>query len=161
MFRPLIFEENGGGFPTYTAGNMNTGSFKFLPDNGNGWLQSYVPSYAYLNGDFGYELPYVDWVLSANNVPPLSVANVTSKIATNAYPNPAASEVNVSFTMDNVADATINLTNTVGQVVKTQSFSNVANGQATFSTSDLANGVYMYTVEANGQRETGRVVVSH
>lgn len=78
-----------------------------------------------------------------------------------AYPNPASSEVSVSFRLNKAANVNVTLTNTVGQVVGSKSIASSSNGVAAFPTSGLANGVYFYTVEANGQRQTGRVVVSH
>ena len=51
--------------------------------------------------------------------------------------------------------------NNVGQVVNAQTVNNVVKGQATFNVSNLSAGLYFYTVEANGQRETGRVAISH
>lgn len=81
--------------------------------------------------------------------------------ASKAYPNPAQGQLFVPFALNATTNATVTLTNTVGQIVKTQSFNNVNEGRAEFSTSDLANGVYFYTVEAQGQRQTGRVVVAN
>ena len=82
-------------------------------------------------------------------------------IATSAYPNPAGNELSVSFNLAVSADVTVSLVNTLGQVVATQTVSNTSKGSAAFNTSKLANGVYSYTVMANGGRSTGRVVVAH
>ncbi len=56
---------------------------------------------------------------------------------------------------------TITINNTLGQALTTQSFKNVSSGKAVFSTSSLSDGVYFYTVKANGQQTTGRIVVAH
>jgi hypothetical protein len=80
-----------------------------------------------------------------------------------AYPNPANTEVNIPFVMAQDANVKITLTNMVGQVVKTQNIKAAA-GQslkATFATSDLAAGIYIYNVEANGQHTNGRISVAH
>lgn len=82
-------------------------------------------------------------------------------ILTKATPNPATSDFTVSFTQATPAPAVISITNTVGQVVATQNVGATANGVATFSTANLPSGVYFYSVNANGSRATGRIVVAH
>ena len=66
------------------------------------------------------------------------------------YPNPATNAVNLK--MSNVAlgkDITINITNTLGQTIKTQSATAQSNMQV--SISDLAPGTYlMYIKDSNG-----------
>ena len=74
----------------------------------------------------------------------------------NAYPNPAMNELNITFST--TSTATVTLTNMVGQAVATQS--NV-NGVAKFNTAALADGMYIYTIQAGTARTTGHVVVAH
>lgn len=92
----------------------------------------------------------------------LAVENVNSiAISTSVSPNPASNEVKVAFAQANAANAVITLTNTVGQVVATQSVSAATSGSATFNTAALPAGVYFYSVMANGERSTGRVAIAH
>jgi len=92
----------------------------------------------------------------------LDVANNVSSVkSVTAVPNPATSQVNIKFSMNNAADVKVSVANTMGQVVASQNINNATEGNATFSTANLANGVYIYTLEANGQRQTGRFVVAH
>ncbi len=92
----------------------------------------------------------------------LDVANKISAVkSVSAVPNPATSQVNIKFSLNNAADVKVTVSNTMGQVVASQNINNTTEGNATFSTANLANGVYMYTLEANGQREAGRFVVAH
>ncbi len=100
--------------------------------------------------------------LSCPTCPTLSVATVKGNIlSANAYPNPAATEVRVPFELKAAANVNVTITNTVGQVVKAANMGNITKGEAVISVSDLTNGVYFYTVDADGQRQTGRVVVNH
>jgi len=78
-----------------------------------------------------------------------------------AYPNPASSELTVSFDLSAANDVTVTLTNMVGQTVAVQTVNNVSNGIATFNTTSLPEGVYIYTLVANGTRSIGQVVVAH
>lgn len=91
----------------------------------------------------------------------LSVKNVNNtfnKVV--AYPNPAKAEVRIPFILNVNSDVKVTLTNAIGQVVKSQSFKNVNNAVASFNVVDLTDGTYIYTVEANGQRESGRIAVT-
>ncbi len=95
-----------------------------------------------------------------------SVHNINSIVGTDmaAYPNPANNEINVSFIMNQNVNATVSITNAVGQVIATKEVANVIakqNNIVTFSTADLSAGLYFYTVEAKGQRTTNRFVVTH
>lgn len=92
---------------------------------------------------------------------PVSVGLVGKEIyEIDAYPNPAADVVNIPFILTSNTDATVTLTNAVGQVVRTQSFNGIDRATATFNTNNLTNGIYLYTVEANGQRRSGRVMIA-
>jgi len=92
----------------------------------------------------------------------LGVANVNKTISnTNASPNPTSSELAVSFNLSAQANVSVTLTNTVGQVVATQTMDNVTGGKASFNTSNLPSGIYFYSVNANGERSSGRVTVAH
>jgi hypothetical protein len=94
-----------------------------------------------------------------------AVQQISSAVASvgGAYPNPANNTVNIPVTVGQDATLTVTLSNLLGQVVKSTVL-NANSGQtvkATFTTGELASGVYLYTVEANGQRTTGRVSVAH
>jgi hypothetical protein len=80
-----------------------------------------------------------------------------------AFPNPANAELNIPFTVKGNSTVAVSITNMVGQVIATQTIEANA-GQtatATFNTSNLASGVYMYTLKADGQQVTNRFSVAH
>jgi hypothetical protein len=115
------------------------------------WAFEYTPM---IQADFGQ--------INQNAAGINNVAKLIS--ADNAYPNPANNNVIISFLTGQDANTVITLQNMVGQVIKTQDLGRLnanTTGNATFSTGDMANGVYFYTINANGQRKTGRVVVAH
>lgn len=78
-----------------------------------------------------------------------------------AYPNPAVTYVKIPFQLSAAANVNVTLTNAVGQVVRSERVENTTSGEVTFNTANLTNGLYLYTIEANGQRTTGRVTVAH
>lgn len=168
MFRPIVLFNNTGGatqYPTYNKADWNIGVYKIEPTSWNG---RYLPMQAYTSGTTASTLQYPWYSFHTNcpacvttGTPSLSVANVAKVTNVNAYPNPAANEVNIPFTLSQSAAVTVSLTNVVGQVVATKNMGNVANGKAVFNTTTLPSGVYVYTLEANGVRTTGYVAIAH
>ena len=78
-----------------------------------------------------------------------------------AYPNPASNEVTITYQLNNTDDVTVSVTDILGQVVNEQRINSVSGGNVVVNTALLSQGVYFYTVTANGQRNTGRIVVVH
>lgn len=111
--------------------------------------------------NFSREFLHVAAHVSCGDCEVLSVANTGVITSVKAFPNPANNEVFVPFNLKANSNVNVTLTNTVGQTIGSQSFDNVNSGRATFNTANLANGIYFVTVDANGQRETTRVVVAH
>ncbi len=173
VFRPRLIYKNGNSstfaaaYPTYSRADLNTGMFKTLPNYKNGWDSLYIPEWAW-GVTAASTLQHVDVDFHVNCATchigqvPNAVHDVNNTISSvTAMPNPANTELNISFNSSVATDATVTLSNTVGKVVGVQSMTNVKNGKATFNTSTLANGIYFYSVIANGERSTGRVVIAH
>lgn len=109
------------------------------------------------------EIVYQSWPVSIfNNV------NVSEKTLANvnllAYPNPNATGV-VNFDVNSVKEvnATITVTDIIGQVVKVITPSTVAAGNSTFSAdlSNLANGIYFYSLETKeGRTSTQKLILT-
>lgn len=162
MFRPLTFEQRDGNFPTYAPGDWNVGHVKFLPESA-GWSGLYVPTVAY-TAPFQYEYHYIDFKLSCPTCNLVSVKEVPNNVTVaEAYPNPAGDMINIPFTTVASANVKVNITNAVGATIATQDLGKYnanQSGKATFNVANYANGVYFYTVEANGQRVTKRFVVT-
>jgi len=166
MFRPLIIMEDLSAFPTYTPGNYNVGQFETLPETATD--PTYSPTWAWTTNSgaspASYQFPYIDFVVSCAACYQVNVANISAATIGNAYPNPANNTVTLPITMKENAQVNVTLSNVVGQVVATQNLGQVAAKQtkdATFTTANLAGGVYLVTVEANGARSTSRIVVAH
>jgi hypothetical protein len=63
---------------------------------------------------------------------------------------------------ESAKNVTIELTNLVGQVVKTKTLNNVnANTKtnASISVADLTSGLYIYTIHANGQKVSNKLMI--
>lgn len=140
--------------------DRNHSSLMFTTDTGR-----YSVSYPLENVNttsFGFEHHRMGILVSCPSCWVLDVKNTEGLLVKGgAYPNPAVSFVNVPFELTNASDVNISLTNTMGQVVMSQQVANQATGEVTFNTSALTNGMYLYTIEVNGQRTTGRFTVAH
>jgi hypothetical protein len=155
----------------YHTGDFNSGMYKKLPniDNGHNF---YVPHWAWSTstGASNLQYPEIAWHATCSScgvvtwslpVDHTLVKNTVDQPTINAYPNPATNRLSVTFKLGSVSNVSVFLTNMVGQTVATQSINNVSEGKAVFNTSELANGVYMYSVNTNGTRSTGHVVIAH
>ncbi len=95
----------------------------------------------------------------------LAVNNIDNRTKVYAaYPNPANNEINIPFLTQEKGNVNVTITNALGQVVRTKTITNVETGVQTtaqLSTSNLADGIYLFTVEVNGTRSTGRFTVTH
>jgi hypothetical protein len=173
VFRPAInFASDGTNaqwFP-YTAGpdpkaDSNVGLFKRYPGT-NGWANMFIPTWAWSTstGASIFQFPDINFFVNCSTcgvVSAVGVKDINSSAVVNAYPNPAGNELNIPFTLNSASDVNITLSNMLGQVVATKNMSNITSGKAVFNTSSLPAGLYTYSVNANGQRTSGRVVVSH
>lgn len=100
--------------------------------------------------NYGYTLYEFDGPL-AIATRPLPTANV--------FPNPATQ--NTTLTWNNIDNATLEVRDLQGKVVFTQS--NITNNSYLLNTSEIANGLYTYTIKpsnSNASLLTGRLVIS-
>jgi Secretion system C-terminal sorting domain len=177
VWRPLItYYSDAAGAATWApyletatpVADHNIGLWKTLPSFRNGWDTVYVPMWAWSSsgGASGLQYPFINWhvtcptcALITNAY--LGVNNTAAISSINAVPNPANNQASIVFTLAQASDVSVSLTNVVGQVVATQEIANTSNGRATFNTTNLPSGVYVYTISANGEKATGRIVVAH
>lgn len=164
-FYPLsLFKEVGTNvaFANYFPGDYNEGLYKTLPSFNNGYATQYVPMWAWSTNSGAsasyLQHIYLDWHVKCTGCGTVGVSDMAvNTISAQAYPNPATNQLNVSFAQVS-GTATVTLSNTLGQVVATQT---VSNGKATFNTANLPSGIYLYTINAAEGHNTGRVSVAH
>jgi hypothetical protein len=80
-----------------------------------------------------------------------------------SYPNPSSILTNVSFEVPVNCNATLTVTDLSGRIVSQQEMNDLQSGRHTVSlqTENLANGIYNYTLNANGWSATKPLVVNH
>lgn len=111
---------------------------------------------------FGQEFHAIETHVTCSTCQPiLGVNELQTHISAYAYPNPAHNEIVVPFALNDDAQVSVSLVNFVGQTVQTIDMGTVSSGKASFNVSGLANGIYMYTLTANGAKTSGKVVVMH
>ncbi len=72
------------------------------------------------------------------------------------YPNPYSGKTNVNVTLVKSGDVTIEISNSIGQVLSTSTYKNLnaGNNSLTIDGTSLSNGLYFYTVKAGGESVT-------
>lgn len=147
----------------YDLNDRNTSGLMFSTDT-----TRFLPS-VIIEGintiDFRYEFHNIDVHVACATCLPLSINDVaTLSNVSEVYPNPATDKATIGFTLKDAANVNVTVSNSIGQVVKTQSLGKYnANqqGGARIDVSNLSNGVYFVTVNANGQNVTKRLIVAH
>lgn len=154
-------------YTVYIPGDRNM-SYMMTSDTDNSNLNAtlglYIPTIAYSSNSYPYELHDISWKATCNTCSPAGINSVPGAFtAVNAFPNPANTNITVTYSLQKAADVNVAIINTLGQVVKSVTNKTAANQRSntTFATNDMANGVYFYTIETNGERVTRRFVVSH
>ncbi|MGN6567276.1 MAG: T9SS type A sorting domain-containing protein [Flavipsychrobacter sp.] len=173
-FMPLWgyeFPYPAGGYMTYWRNtyshDRNMGDLMFSTDSSQFLPVLPIQGWNLPNSKFfSYEYPAMGaWIECSSCrtiAQPTAVNNVVNTISgVSVYPNPANDQVAISYRLSQQSDVTVTLSNTLGQVVASQNMNNGKLGTAIMNTSNLANGVYFYTVIANGERSTGRVAITH
>jgi hypothetical protein len=77
------------------------------------------------------------------------------------YPNPARNTTSIDLNLKLGNEATISITNIVGQRVSVDTYKQLNNGVNTIelNVSNMPAGIYFYTVEAYGVKETRRMII--
>jgi len=81
-----------------------------------------------------------------------------------AFPNPANTVLNIPVGATATTAVKVRIQNVMGQQILSQDLGTINAGQqknAVFNTSELSAGVYLYSIEANGERITRRIVIAH
>lgn len=88
--------------------------------------------------------------------------NVVNTNAVLAYPNPANNSATVAFELTATSNASLNVTNVMGQNVMTLNETmNAGYNNFEVNTSSLADGIYFFTLNVNGASVTKKITVAH
>lgn len=101
---------------------------------------------------------------AAFSISPLGIHNPENPTAAiQLFPNPATTMAHLNFSLSGSSDATINIYNEVGMLVRTEKRGTMAAGkqEADVNVETLANGLYMVELIAGETRSTTRLSVAH
>jgi hypothetical protein len=94
-----------------------------------------------------------DYVPQKDDVDEISASDIIK-----IYPNPATTNVEVSYTLpEGMTSATLVMTNTLGVNVKTVHLDG-NNGKTTLSLEELPSGIYFYTIRCGENVKSGKLV---
>jgi hypothetical protein len=89
----------------------------------------------------------------------LAGSNISS--VSNSFPNPTSTTSAVKVNLNKAEDITLNVTNSIGQLVSTQTVKGVAGeNQLTIDASSLNSGIYFYTVISGNAKITRKLSVT-
>jgi hypothetical protein len=116
-----------------------------------------APGYLYRNGIYGYDLQYYGLKsFAVSGVNSQSASPLGMSIAA-SYPNPFASGATIQFTLPNESAVLLTVTDVLGRAVATLVDGRLGAGEhsSTFNAGNLPNGVYRYTLQADGMSVSG------
>jgi len=92
---------------------------------------------------------------------PTAIISIRTNLQMNIYPNPFTTELDITIAEQNLHQATITITNLLGQTVYTQNETNLNPSYTKMlDLNYLANGVYWVSVVVDGERVTKEVIKS-
>ena len=162
----LFYEETAGELMTYRTGSagggdLSTSGLMFSNDNGDLYPSSLIEGF----NSKSFSSEHLDVIYHAKSLTAwaVSINGVSKTIANiNVLPNPAAN--NAIFSAEfvtNPKNVKLQITNTMGQVVKTQELNSVNNAvKFNLDVTSFAKGMYIYTFIADGQNQSGKFSVN-
>jgi len=105
---------------------------------------------------------YVDDINISNSTCTIGINEESAAASLKLYPNPANSLVNLSFNLTDKAPVTVNVYNTLGEIVYTENKGEMVGAQVvSINTENFSNGVYMVELVAGETKTVSRMNVSH
>ncbi len=157
-------------FPNYYPPivDANTGLFEIQPNDT--WPHEYTSTYLLTSGPGVASIlqyPSMDFHLSCMGCSILSrhgqssTTNVNMVTTIRGYPSPARDALYVSFNLNQASNVNISISDLLGRKLISNNVENVVSGSVKFDISSLANGIYLYTLNANGTQRTERFIIEH
>lgn len=152
-------ENPPAGFRYYAKGDYNVSSI--MRNDTSGWGEYYIPSYFFYSPS--YEFHWIDWKLSCPTCWTVGTKEVSLFNHINISPNPASNQISITVNLsEDAKNVTVEISNTLGQIVKKVDFGNTRANQTSgniINISDLTQGIYIYTIRANGQSISNKLLV--
>jgi len=114
----------------------------------------YIPDFSYTDADFSISVPYPPF--------PTGIDQKTKDLASvTLYPNPVKDIVRVTINLNKSANVSFEITNMIRQPVLSLNKGTLSADlqQFTVDATNLRSGIYVFTLIANGQRCTNKLIV--
>jgi len=149
-FVHLIFQQDEA---TGTNLSNRAGDVSLIGDNGNYIMYAAVPVSKILDGSIGNSYTKVDRIIDSKEI----------FVVSQNQPNPFSSNSEVLVWLENQADVTLEVTNVMGQVVSTVTYSELGAGNQILKINgdNLTSGVYFYTVKTSTNSVTQKMMIEH
>ncbi len=152
----------------YDVTNLNAGLFKKMPYTPiSGKYHIYSPNWSWTAGTpagpFYWQYPEIGFHIHCPSCAAVPLQSEQTILTNNisATPNPAGNTLHISYTLAKATDISVTLSNMLGQTVNRQTVRNSTSGTVNINTAGIPQGIYIYSLEANGERTTGQVSVIH
>jgi hypothetical protein len=128
-------------------------------------VRIYIKAYFFLFGNQQYPTFYEGYTLSILPEGSISVNEVASGLSLTSLqntPNPTSDFTNVTFDLNVASNVKLEVMNLVGDKVLTRNFLG-KRGVNTFKidTSDIQQGIYLYSIECGNKKLTKRMIIQH
>jgi hypothetical protein len=149
-FVHLIFQQDEA---TGTNLSNRAGDVSLIGDNGNYIMYAAVPVSKILDGTIGNSYTKVERLIDSKEI----------FVVSQNQPNPFSSNSEVLIWLENQADVTLEITNVMGQVVSTVTYSELGAGNQILKINgdNLTSGVYFYTVKTSTNSVTQKMMIEH
>ena len=149
-FVHLIFQQDEA---AGTNLSNHAGDVSLIGDNGNYIMYAAVPVSKILDGSIGNSYTKVERLIDSKEI----------FVVSQNQPNPFSSNSEVLIWLENQADVTLEITNVMGQVVSTVTYSELGAGNQILKINgeNLSAGVYFYTVKTSTNSVTQKMMIEH
>ncbi len=159
--RFLVARDDKDYLPTFKQADQWTQTVMTPGEESEGYAWGYV---------FGDWLsknsqPMIRLMVSKNPRQPASINSINNVAAfnLNAYPNPAQNETTIEYTLNTNSNVVITVSDIMGrEIVRFNEGAKAANtiSRVALNTANMNNGTYFYTINANGIKETKKLVIN-
>ena len=156
QFQPLVATDNAKTDEDSYNHGLSVRRFNKYGAAGDSWGEEFIPGDAWNNST---EYIYISFKISSPNVGINPIAENTAAV----YPNPSmgSESVNISFTLNENTNVSVEVYDLLGNKVQTVMNGAVEAGEqiATVDASSLNAGIYIYSIKAGDQVLTGKISI--
>ncbi len=150
----------------FLAAHPYCGDISGIPiTSGDFPVRIYVTAHFFLFGNQIYPTFYEGYILSILPEGSISVNEVNSELSLTSLqntPNPTSDFTNITFDLNVTSNVKLEVMNLVGDKVLTRNFQGKRGANSLkIDTSDLQQGIYLYSIECGNKKLTKRMIIQH